>query len=275
MRTQIDRLRRRYRDHDWIPVTTGMSGAAVWRLAGSPAYYLKVCSAPAGVAELIGEADRLDWLAGQGFPVPEVVDVAEVADADRSAWLVTTEVPGRTAAEPWPVGARAAVVDALADLAGALHAAPVGRCPFDRSLAVALLAARRAAATGLVDLARLDAQRRGWTVDRLLSELDAASPAAEAAEEPVVCHGDLCLPNVLLDPDTLVVTGMIDVGRLGVADRHADLALVTRSLSSVTLNPQYGPSHADRFLARYGAHYGGPPADPDQIAFYRLLDEFF
>lgn len=175
---------------------------------------------------------------------------------------------GRTAAEPWPVGARAAVVDALADLAGALHAAPVGRCPFDRSLAVALLAARRAAATGLVDLARLDAQRRGWTVDRLLSELDAASPAAEAAEEPVVCHGDLCLPNVLLDPDTLVVTGMIDVGRLGVADRHADLA-------SVTLNPQYGPSHADRFLARYGAHYGGPPADPDQIAFYRLLDEFF
>lgn len=33
-------------------------------------------------------------------------------------------------------------------------------------------------------------------------------------EDFVVRHGDLCLPNELLDPDTLTVTGLIDVGRL-------------------------------------------------------------
>jgi kanamycin kinase len=78
----------------------------------------------------------------------------------------------------------------------------------------------------------------------------------------VVCHGDLCLPNVIVDPRTSTVTGVIDVGRLGVADRYADLALITRSLSA---------AQAERFLTGYGAG----PVDASRMAFYRLLDEFF
>jgi aminoglycoside phosphotransferase len=66
------------------------------------------------------------------------------------------------------------------------------------------------------------------------------------------------------------VTGMIDVHRLGVADRHLDLALVTRSISDTTLNPAYGSAAAEAVLAAYGR-----PADPWRIDFYRLLDEFF
>ncbi|HEY9474148.1 MAG TPA: APH(3') family aminoglycoside O-phosphotransferase [Mycobacteriales bacterium] len=263
MSKPIDDLHRRYHTHDWVPVTTGRSGAGVWRLDGRPAYHVKCWATPAGAAELAAEADRMVWLAARGFPVPEVV---EAAGSDGVVWLVSTTVPGRTAAEPWPARQRDGVVDALAELARALHAVPTAICPFDRGLVVTVPAARQAARDGLVELANLDPKRRNWTVERLVARLEATRPDTE---DLVVCHGDFCLPNVLLDPETLTVTGMVDTGRLGVADRHADLALVTRSLTSQRFNPQYGTTHADRFPARYGG------VDPARITFYRLLDEFF
>lgn len=62
---------------------------------------------------------------------------------------------------------------------------------------------------------------------------------------------------------------MVDVGRLGLADRHLDLALASRSMADRDLNPSFGPAAAEVFLAAYGH-----PADPWRLDFYRLLDEF-
>jgi aminoglycoside phosphotransferase len=89
-------------------------------------------------------------------------------------------------------------------------------------------------------------------------------------DDLVVCHGDACLPNFLVDPGSFEVTGMIDVHRLGVADRHLDLALATRSMTDTSLNPAYGAGAAETMLAAYGVQ-----ADPWRLDFYRLLDEFF
>lgn len=261
-------VRRKYAGHEWVPVTVGRSGAGVWRLVGRPAYFVKVHAAVVGGGssglDLAAEAERFEWLARWGVPTAEVVEVGE---RDGVAWLVTVAVPGRSAAEPWPAADRAAVVDALADVVAQLHAVPVDGCPFDRRLAVSVAAAEAAARGGRVDLGDLDEQRAGWSAARLLAELTATRPAGE---DLAVCHGDLCLPNVLLDPRTLAVTGLVDVGRLGVADRYADLALATRSLGA-EVNGQYGEAYAERFLARYGV--GAP--DRERLAFYRLLDEFF
>jgi kanamycin kinase/aminoglycoside 3'-phosphotransferase-2 len=256
--------RSRFSRHRWIPVTEGHSGAGVWRLEGRPTYYVKIAERsahPDSGFDLVAETERLRWLAGRGLPVPEVVDSGPT-------WLVTTAVPGRPASAAWPAERLAGVVDALADITRTLHQLPVANCPFDRSLAVTMPHARQAAVEGLIDLADLDQERRGWDAGRLLSTLEATRPAVE---EVVVCHGDLCLPNVLLDPETLRITGLIDLGRLGIADRYADLALATRSLRADDLNPQFRPEHADRFLARYGES----PVDAQRLEFYRLLDEFF
>jgi kanamycin kinase len=191
----------------------------------------------------------------------------DVGEQDDTTWLITTAVPGRSAAEPWPEEQRGGVVDALADVARALHALHTRECPFDRSLAV------NPAAGSPGSRRRLGGPRRpgcrhGWTTTELLTQLEATRPETE---ELVTCHGDPCLPNILLNPDTLQVTGLIDVGRLGAADRYADLALAARSLSSASLNPQFGRSYVDRFLARYGE----PHIDIRRLAFYQLLDEFF
>ena len=227
----------------------GRSGAAVARSNGR---YRKVSHDPRH--DLVGEGERLRWLREHGIPAAEVLEC-------RPGLLLTAEVPGLSAAEEWPAELRPAVVDALADLTRALHALPVTECPFDRRLAVTI----PEALASDIDLDDLDAERSGWSREQLVAQLLATRPAGE---DLAVCHGDLCLPNVLLDPETIQVAGVIDVGRLGVADRWTDLALVTRSITS-DLNPQFDPAAADRYLSRYGIAADHPKND-----FYRLLDEF-
>jgi kanamycin kinase len=227
----------------------GLSGATVEKGNGR---YRKLSDDPRH--DLVGEGERLSWLREHGIPAAEVLEV-------RPGYLLTAEVPGISAAEEWPAESLPAVVDALADLTRALHALPVAQCPFDRRLAVTIPEALAA----VPDLDDLDAERAGWSRDRLVAELLFTRPAQE---DLVVCHGDLCLPNVLLDPATVQVTGVVDVGRLGVADRWVDLAIATRSIDDAR-NPQYGRSLSSRYLDRYGV-----TPDEAKISYYRLLDEF-
>ena len=56
----------------------------------------------------------------------------------------------------------------------------------------------------------------------------AAEPVT--VDDLVVCHGDACAPNTLIDDDGRCC-GHVDLGDLGVADRWADLAVATLSLS--------------------------------------------
>lgn len=232
----------------WETVSGGRSGATVTRRGG---VYRKTSDDPG--QDLPGEGARLTWLRDHGIPAPEVLECGP-------GLLVTAGVPGRPASGPWPDLAR--VTDSLADLTRALHALPIAECPFDSRLAVTVPAALAAD----VDLADLDEERLGWSRDQLVARLLETRPADE---DLAVCHGDLCLPNVLLDPATYEVTGVIDAGRLGVADRWTDLALTPRSMTA-EINPEYDASHARRFLARYGIE-----PDPAKREFYRLLDEFF
>jgi kanamycin kinase len=210
------------------------------------------------------EAATLAWLRAQGLPAAEVLDVGE-------NWLITREIPGRTAAQWWPAQQGLRIVDALVEITRTLHAVPVGACPFDRTLAVTAPLARAAAEADTINLDDLDDERRGWTAGELLAALDTRLPDVRDREVPVVTHGDWCLPNVVFDTDTVEVVGLLDTGRAGRADRYNDLALMSRSLGSSQLNPQYGRYCAYRFLNRYGHQ----SADDDKLAFYRLLDEFF
>ncbi|MEO3762390.1 APH(3') family aminoglycoside O-phosphotransferase [Streptomyces sp. B8F3] len=267
-------LRARYAAYDWQPVTDGMSGAGVWRLSGPGELFVKTAAAsgghPEAGADLRHEAACTRWLRTQGLPAPEVVDVGA---ADGTTWLVTQARPGRSLAEPWPADLRAGAVEALARFTRRLHELPVAGCPFARDLSVTVPLAGAAVAAGLVDEEDFDDDRRGRSAADLFAELERTRPAAE---DLVVCHGDLCAPNVLVDPATLEVSGVIDLGRLGVADRHQDLALAVRSFTDEDLNPQHGPAAAELFLRTYRAAGGGDVrVDPARTAFYTLLDEFF
>ncbi|GAA1678533.1 hypothetical protein GCM10009745_22720 [Kribbella yunnanensis] len=179
------RLQENYQAYNWIRADHGESDAEVYRLVGEQTYYLKV-----GGSDLAAEAERLEWLAAQGMPVPHVVE----AGAD---WLVTTEVAGVPAAE------LDQVVDAMASVARMLHALPVEACPYRRDLAVTTEQAHKQVSNGLVDLENLEDEYDGWTGEQLLERLTQSRPADE---DLVVCHGDFTPENVLLDPQTGAVS---------------------------------------------------------------------
>ena len=81
---------------------------------------------------------------------------------------------------------------------------------------------------------------------------------APPAERLVVCHGDACAPNTLIGADGWC-SGHVDLGSLGVADRWADLAIATLSLSW-----NYAVSYEDELLGAYGVE-----PDADRIDYYR------
>jgi aminoglycoside phosphotransferase len=254
----------------WSLVAARSYGTAVYRVQGRDrAWYVK--TAPAlGSGDLRfnarDEALRLAWLRDRGFPAPEVVDVGASDDA---MWLVTLAIDGRLASAPWRPEDRPLVLDAVADLARALHAVPVEECPFDLGLAVSLRWARTATRDGKVDVDDLEDEHHGWSADRLLAALEALAPPAE--EDLVACHGDLAFDNVLIDPSTLALCGILDAGRLGRADRWRDLMTVMRSLDEQRAQWGHAEPPAQRFLRRYGLD----GIDEDRLAYYRLLDEFF
>ncbi|AXX29360.1 aminoglycoside 3'-phosphotransferase [Actinosynnema pretiosum subsp. pretiosum] len=241
---------------DWTPVTTGLSGARV-RRSPDGRHHRKTS---ADVTALAAERDRLLWLATTPVGAPEVVDWSDTGA------LVTTTLPGTPASDLPPTAVPAAIAALLAFL-DVLHALP--DCPFDRRLAITVPEAAAHVAAGLVDESDFDAPRLGRTAPDLLDLLRAGHDRAAAHEERdlAVCHGDFSLPNVLLDPDTLGVTGILDVGRLGLADRHQDLALLARSAGDPDLNPAYGATPA--------AHEVLARTDPWRVDYYQLLDEFF
>lgn len=250
-------------DGDWTPVVTGESGAAVFRSADGTRYARCV---PAAVAdELDGERDRVEWLAAQGGPGPRVLDFRS---DDVGACLVTSAVAGVPADRLSAADLRACW-GRIAEAVRALHALPAADCPFRRDLDLMIAVARAVVAIDAVNPDFLPVEQQATPAPQLLARLEPqlARRRAQEAADTVVCHGDLTLPNIVIDPETLDVAGFVDLGRLGLADRHADLALLLANARETWPDEQL----AHEQDAAFAEHYGTAP-DPDRLRFYLHLD---
>jgi len=246
----------------WARDLVGEAGAAVYRLHShrtAPDLFLKVGQG-AVAGDVTDEMVRLRWLAGH-LPVPRLIRF--LADAD-AAWLLTEALPGVTAYQVLEAangaGAVAGVVDALADWLMRLHAIPAETCPFNADHRLRLRLARRRVEAGLVDEDEFDPERAGWSAARLWDEMQALLPLGG---EAVVTHGDYSLDNILLRDGR--VTGCIDLGRLGVADRYQDLAILWNCLG------EFGEQAQARMFRRCGI----ASPDPRRLEFHLMLDEMF
>lgn len=186
--------------------------------------------------DLEAERIRLEWLA----PHVRVPAVVGHGSDETGAWLGTELLDAETAVSPDLLADPGAVVAALGASLRSFHdRVPVEGCPFDWSVA-----------TRIADAAEIG-------VDPAASRALGPAPGIDRL---VVCHGDACTPNVLLDRSHRFVAH-IDVGACGVADRWADLAVATMSLGW-----NLGPGWEDALLDAYGID-----PDPERTAFYRSL----
>ncbi|MGW0608375.1 APH(3'') family aminoglycoside O-phosphotransferase [Streptomyces sp. NPDC002640] len=250
-------------DGDWSPVTAGESGAVVLRSADATRY--AKCVSAAHAADLRAERDRVAWLHGQGVPGPRVLDWHS---GDAGACLVTSAVSG-IPADQVPAEDLRVAWEPVADAVRRLHELPVSQCPFRRGLDTMVAVARDVVARDAVTPEFLPVEQQDTPTPALLDRLTRQVPWRREQEvaDTVVCHGDLCLPNIILDPRTLHVSGFIDLGRLGLADRYADLSLLLASARETWPDEERGRAADRAFAETYGI-----ALDHDRLRFYLHLD---
>ncbi|WP_370616903.1 phosphotransferase [Mumia qirimensis] len=181
--------------------------------------------------DLVAEAARMRW-ASHWIRVPDVLGLGSDQEA---TWLITAALPGLSAVSPTWIDAPEIAARAIGAGLRHLHEAlPVAECPYDWGVAARLARTPNAYP---------DELRTPPPVDRL-----------------VVCHGDACAPNTLLDEHGQFVAH-VDLGSLGTADRWADLAVAAWSMDW-----NFGPGYDDLVYAAYGVE-----PDAERIAYYRLL----
>jgi kanamycin kinase len=219
----------------------------------SASRFLKWAPAASGLP-LLDEAMRLRW-ASPYVPVPEVVDAGTAADG--STWLLTERLSGTSAiSDRWKAAPRTAV-RAIGKALRAFHEAlPVEPCPFTWTAEERLACAQARAAAGIIDPMEWHPSHRHLSVDDAIDRVSEPPPV----DRLVVCHADSCSPNTLVNDDGSW-SGHVDLGRMGVGERWADIAIATWS---TTWN--YGPGWEGELLAAYGVD-----ADPDRTRYYRLL----
>lgn len=276
-------LAKRLGGAEWHRNLVGEAGATVHRLhrQGAPDLYLKHADADSDAALAItDEFARLQWLSGR-WPVP-AIEHFEAASRDPSeqeasagsgkTWLLTRALPGHTAYE-WlsdqPEHAPE-IVAAIGRCLRQLHELPASTCPFNARHELQLDLARQRLDADLIDADDFDDERDGWTPQQVWEALNALLPLAE---DLVVSHGDFSLDNILMSAEGEVI-GAIDLGRVGIADRYRDLAILANCLD------EFDPALRQTFFGAYGI--GAPDApvglkalDERKLAFHLLLDECF
>jgi kanamycin kinase len=229
-------------------------GVTTWRLSGpdGSVRFAKVDTA-GRFPTLRDESERMVWAAAY-LPVPRVVVLEQLGG---STILVTEALPGRDATDPVWRDDLPGLVRALGRGLRDFHEA-VGEewCPFRFDTERALDHVRRRVDTDDVAAGGFHEEHAHLTPAAALAELEATRPVDE---ELVVCHGDYCPPNVLLEDGR--VTGFVDLGELGAADRWWDVAV-----GGWSVGWNFGEELEPTFYESYGVD-----PDPARIRFYRLL----
>jgi streptomycin 3"-kinase len=214
---------------------------------------------------LAAECDRITWLSETDIPTASVLDWHV---GDEGACLVTRAVDGIPADQLDAPTLQQAWLN-IAEVVRHLHNLPVESCPFDRGLDVMVSRAHATVAKNRVNAEFLPAEVRGIPATTIFSKLheELAQRRREERQSRVICHGDLCLPNIVIDTETFDVSGLIDLGRLGCADPYADIALLLNNARATWPGEITARTADDDFARHYGIEL-----DDHRQRFYLLLD---
>ena len=255
-------IRRRVEGKPFTASRVGLSGSRV--LIYDDCVLKVEPESPAAAATV----DMMRWLDGKA-PVPRVL---HAENRDALQYLLMSRVPGRMACDPAYMSDPDTLIPLLAEGLRLLWAVDPAGCPRDRGPDAELAEARLRVQLNLADTDNAEPDTYGpggfSGPAELLGWLETHRPPLD----PVVSHGDYCLPNIFLHEGR--VSGLIDLGNAGVGDRWRDIALCWRSLSHNTKGRYGGAAYPAVDPDRLFDALGLPP-DREKLRYYILLDELF
>jgi kanamycin kinase/aminoglycoside 3'-phosphotransferase-3 len=210
----------------------------------------------------------MEWLEGK-LPVPRVI-CHEIADG--KSYLLMSRINGIMACDRYYRERSYELVKLLAEGLRMLWSVDIAGCPGERTLDDELAYARYRVENGLVDTAIAEPgtfDELGYTdPNHLLKWLEANKPSYE----PVLSHGDFCLPNIFIDEGR--ISGFIDLGDMAIGDKWRDISLCYRSLKH-----NYDGTFGHKVYPCFGADalFDELGIEPDfnKIRYYIMLDELF
>lgn len=240
----------------------GMSGASVLIFED------KVLKIQEAGEESEREYQVLCWLKDR-LPVPKVL--CHMVE-DGKDYLLMTKLPGKMSCDEEYLENPDRLATALADGIHMFQKIDISDCPFSGNLDEKLRMAAYNVEHDLVDMEHVNPATFGKdgfkNPKSLLKWLEKNRPE----EELVFSHGDFCLPNVFLQDGK--ISGFLDLGKAGVADKYQDMALCYRSLLE-NLEGKYGGKSFHKVDPMLLFKKLGIKADWDKVRYYILLDELF
>lgn len=214
------------------------------------------------------EHRMMGWLKDK-LPVPEIICSKKTENKN---YLLMSRISGEMSCDEKYMENPDLLVKLLADGLRMLWNVDIKDCPYDNSLKHKLELAEERVKAGLCDMESCEKETYGENGFKNPEELLQWLKDNQPKEELVFSHGDYCLPNIFINNDQ--VSGFIDLGRSGIADKYQDIALCYRSLKHNADGSYGGRVYSDIKPEKIFDELEIVP-DWDKVKYYILLDELF
>lgn len=248
---------------DWTCDNVGMSGSTIL-LFNEMVLKVEKVSRSSEHEKLL-----LSWLDGK-LPAPRII---EAATQDSYSFLLMSKLSGEMACSDNNLRNIENTIIALAKGLKILWRVNIKGCPCINTVSEKIVQAKYNIENDFVDMDDFNPETfttEGFKdVPDLYNYLDISRPV----EDLVFSHGDFCLPNIFVSGND--ITGFLDWGNGGIADRWQDIALCVRSLRSNYMKyTGHGEHEYQKYKAMLFSELDIEP-DEDKIRYYNLLDELF
>lgn len=208
------------------------------------------------------------WLEGK-IPIPRVICFERDSEYQ---YLLMSKVSGKMSCDEYYLEHPKELLGLLAEAMKMLWSVDISDCPRNRNIDAELKEARYRVENNLVDLDNAEPTTFGdggfKDPKELLQWLEDNRPDYE----PVLSHGDFCLPNIFIENGG--ISGFIDLGDTGIGDKWRDIALCYRSLKH-NFDGSFGGKVYPDFHPEMLFDALEIEPNPEKLKFYILLDELF
>jgi kanamycin kinase/aminoglycoside 3'-phosphotransferase-3 len=206
------------------------------------------------------EFTMMKWLQGK-LPVPKVI---EFCTSNGYNYLLMSKMDGLMSCGENYLNKPEELVRLLAEGLKILWKTDIYGCPNVNDTENKLKLARTRIDNNLIDVEDCEPETFSENGFKDVEALYKFLVDNKPNQELVFSHGDYCMPNIFFINQCL--SGFIDLGRSGVADKWQDIALCVRSIEHNLGNKNY----IDLLFKELGIE-----RNDEKIRYYILLDELF